>query len=120
MFIQIKALPPASRPQGLHPWMEENLYVSVNTDGYAYSPEVAEEAATQTYFYTLDEILEHKGWGQVVVTTENSHRLEQTSHTSLVSYWGYDGLIYLSHMVPRSEPGKFPMPKWEELVSPTA
>ena len=118
MFIQIKALPPADRPK-IHPWMER-LYVSVNSDGYVYSPEVAKEAASETdYFYTLDEIIEHKGWGQVVVSAEQSHRLEP-SHTTQVSYWGYDGLIYLSHMVPRSEPGKFPTPKWEELVSPTA
>ena len=120
MFIQIKALPPADRPKALHPWMVENLYLSVNTDGYAYSPQAAAEAAAQTYFYTLDEIIQHKGWGQVVVAVDSSHQLEQSSHTAQVSYWGYDGLVYLSHMVPRAKPGKFPMPEWGELVSPTA
>ena len=118
MFIQVKALPPADRPYGI----EEDLYVSANDDGYVYSEATKFEVKQACeYFFTrtLDEIIQNKGWGQVVVTAEHSHRLEQ-SHTTQASYWGYDGLIYLSHMVPRSKPGKFPMPKWEELVSPTA
>jgi hypothetical protein len=103
MFIQIKALPPSERPQGIHPWMEV-LYVSDK-------PHLDRDV-----FYTLEDLIESAG-DDIIVTADHSQELQR--HTEKVSYWGYDGLLYLSYMVPRSNPDQ-PMPKWEELVSPTA
>ena len=120
MFIQVKALPLSDRPYELE--KDLDLYVSANTDGYVYSEAAkfeVKQASKYFFTHTLDEIIQHEGWGQVVVTAEHSHQLVK-SHTSQVSYWGYDGLVYCHHMVPRSNPGKFPIPKWEELIHPTA
>jgi hypothetical protein len=106
MFIQIKALPPSERPQGqgIHPEMEV-LYVSDK-------PHLDRDV-----FYTLEDLM--SAGDDVVITADHSQELEQHQHTEKVSYWGYDGLLYLSYMAPRSNPDQ-PMPKWEELVSPTA
>jgi hypothetical protein len=92
MFIQIKALPPADRPKGIHPGMEE-LYVS-------------DKPHLNRNVFTLEDLIQSAGDDVIVIVTADHSQdlLEQSSHTCQVSCWGYDGLAHLIHMVPRAKP----------------
>ena len=104
MFIQIAAIPPSERPEGIIPVPEmEDLYISTSE--------------TDPSFYTIDYLIAN-GQGDVIITADHSSNLRQRGTHKIAYYYdGWDGLLFLAWMLPVDASYEAPS-KYDDLVYP--